>query len=354
MTITIRLVFALLGALAAVQAISDTDYPDRYRSAVGVAIWVGSALGGALAGWLLGVAVGSASARAFRRVVAAATTRSAGELVVGGLGLLLGLGIAALLSLPISRLPFVGTYILLPLFLALGYVFAIVAGRMAPSILRLVGVSAARFDPGERRRGDASAKLVDTSAIIDGRLPDLLATGFVEGELVVPLFVLEELQHVADSPDPQRRARGRRGLDVVEQLRASHAVSTPEVVYRDLTEVDAKLLRLAVDRGAAILTTDYNLNKVARIQGVRVLNVNDLANALKPAVLPGETLQVKVIREGKEAEQGIGYLDDGTMIVVEGGRRRLGESVDVEVTSVLQSPSGKMIFSRMAASRRTA
>jgi uncharacterized protein YacL len=191
--------------------------------------------------------------------------------------------------------------------------------------------------------------LVDTSAIIDGRLGDLVATGFLDRELVIPVFVLLELQQVADSGEPLRRARGRRGLEVVNALRAGdHAVSTPDVDFRDLQDVDTKLVRLAREGGMPILTTDYNLNRVARVQGVKVLNVNELANALKPAVLPGETLEVKVLREGREAEQGVGYLEDGTMIVIEGARRRVGETVAVEVTSVLQSPSGKMIFTKVA------
>jgi uncharacterized protein YacL len=146
-----------------------------------------------------------------------------------------------------------------------------------------------------------------------------------------------------------RRARGRRGLEVVHDLRRSeHPVATPDVDYDDLNEVDAKLVRLASERGLPILTTDYNLNRVAKIQRVRVLNINELSNALKPAVLPGESLRVKVLREGKEADQGVGYLDDGTMIVIEGARRLVGDTVDVEVTSVLQSPSGKMIFTKVA------
>ena len=351
MTLAIRLVLSLLGALGAVQAAAGSELPERYDgSAAGVwAVWVAAAVVGGLAGWLLGWALGNASARGIRRVEVAATTRSAGELVVGGLGLLVGLGAAALLSVPVVRLPYVGSYLLLPLFLLLGYVFTVVAARMARPILRLVGVTIAP-DGAERRRGADAPKLVDTSVIIDGRIGDLVATGFLDGELIVPVFVLEELQRVADSPDPQRRARGRRGLDVVRDLRRGpHPVATPDVDYPELTEVDAKLVRLARERGVPILTTDYNLNKVAGIQGVRVLNVNDLANALKPAVLPGETLRVKIIREGKESEQGVGYLDDGTMIVVEGARRRLGDSLDVEVTSVLQSSSGKMIFARSAA-----
>jgi uncharacterized protein YacL len=353
MTITIRLVFALLGALGAVQIAHETRFPDSYGpSSSRYLVWTAVILGGAFTGWLIGVLVGSAFARAIRRVENAASNRSAGELVVGGVGLILGLGAAALLGFAVSSLPYVGSYVLLPLFLVFGYVFATVGARKARSILRLVGINPARFEsgPGERRPTSSSAKLVDTSAIIDGRISDIVSTGFLDGELVIPVFVLSELQRVADSSDPQRRARGRRGLEVVHDLRlASHPIATPDVDYPEIADVDAKLLRLASDRGIPILTTDYNLNKVAQIQNVQVLNVNELANALKPAVLPGESLRVKVIREGKEADQGVGYLDDGTMIVIEGGRRLLGSVVDVEVTSVLQSPSGKMIFTRLAA-----
>jgi uncharacterized protein YacL len=354
MTIVIRLVFALLGALGAVQIAHETRFPDSYGpSSSRYLVWTAVILGGAFGGWLIGVLVGSAFARGIRRVENAASNRSAGELVVGGVGLILGLGTAALLGLAISSLPYVGSYVLLPLFLVFGYVFATVGARKARSILRLVGINPARVEagPGERRpTGGGSAKLVDTSAIIDGRIADIVSTGFLEGELVIPVFVLSELQRVADSSDPQRRARGRRGLEVVHDLRlASHPIATPDVDYPEIADVDAKLLRLASDRSIPILTTDYNLNKVAQIQNVQVLNVNELANALKPAVLPGESLRVKVIREGKEADQGVGYLDDGTMIVIEGGRRLLGSVVDVEVTSVLQSPSGKMIFTRLAA-----
>jgi uncharacterized protein YacL len=195
--------------------------------------------------------------------------------------------------------------------------------------------------------------LVDTSAIIDGRLIDVVRTRFLTGSIVVPDFVLLELQRVADSADPQKRARGRRGLELIEELKrnANGGFSVRDGDYPDLDGVDAKLVRMAQEVGASIVTTDYNLNKVANIQGVEVLNINELANALKPAVLPGEPLRVKVIREGREYDQGVGYLDDGTMIVVEGGRALVGQEVEVEVTSVLQSPSGKMIFTRAPAAR---
>ena len=195
-----------------------------------------------------------------------------------------------------------------------------------------------------------SATLVDTSAIIDGRIADIVKTGFLSGELVVPEFVLKELQQVADSADPLKRNRGRRGLEVVQGLRGEVTVSVPDVDFPDIPEVDSKLLKLAKQRSLRILTTDYNLNRLARIQDVEILNVNELANALKPAVLPGEQFTVRLIREGKEADQGVGYLDDGTMVVVEGGRSQVGSSVSVQVTSVLQSPSGKMIFTRMTES----
>ena len=277
---------------------------------------------------------------------------------------MLGLGAAALATFAVRPLPYVGRYLLLPLALVLGYLFAVVGARSHRSILRLGGLGneedraegrearegrRLRRSEREREQPRQLAMLVDTSAIIDGRIGDLISTGFVDRELVIPVFVLQELQRVADSTDPQRRARGRRGLEVVHDLRlSSHPVATPEVAVPDIADVDAKLVRVAHEMDLPILTTDYNLNKVAQIQGVQVLNVNDLANALKPAVLPGEALRVKVIREGKEAEQGVGYLDDGTMIVVEGARDHIGELVETEVTSVLQSPSGKMIFTRLA------
>ena len=369
MKLIVRLVFALLGALAGSQvAASPEGLPFNLLSSSSWARWTLAIVVGALAGLVVGWIVGGPLVRGIGRVERAAQARPAGELVVGGVGLVLGLGAAALATFAVRPLPYVGRYLLLPLALVLGYLFAVVGARSHRSILRLGGLGSdedraesregrearegRRARRAEREREPAArpfGMLVDTSAIIDGRIGDLVSTGFVDRELVIPVFVLQELQRVADSTDPQRRARGRRGLEVVHDLRlSSHPVATPEVAVPDITDVDAKLVRVAHDMRLPILTTDYNLNKVAQIQGVQVLNVNDLANALKPAVLPGEALRVKVIREGKEAEQGVGYLDDGTMIVVEGARDHIGELVETEVTSVLQSPSGKMIFTRLA------
>lgn len=203
----------------------------------------------------------------------------------------------------------------------------------------------------ERQKRDRApaVKLVDTSVLIDGRIQDICAAGFIEGTLIVPRFVLHELQHIADASDVLRRAKGRRGLDILKALQGVDSkviIEISEEDPSDIREVDAKLVKLASKYGAKVLTTDFNLNKVAQIEGVQVLNINDLANALKPAVLPDERMTVKVIKEGKEANQGVGYLDDGTMIVVDGGRAYMGRMVNVVVTSVLQTAAGRMIFTR--------
>jgi uncharacterized protein YacL len=193
---------------------------------------------------------------------------------------------------------------------------------------------------------DPLAKVVDTSVIIDGRIADVVESGFVEGRLLVPQFVIRELQQVADSADPLKRARGRKGLDVLRALQQSERVEVEltDRDFEDIDEVDGKLIALAEEAGSKVLTNDYNLNKVAQLRGVAVLNVNDLANAVKPVVLPGESLTVQVIKEGKERNQGVGYLDDGTMVVVDNARDLLGENLDVLVTSVIQTNAGKMIF----------
>ena len=195
-------------------------------------------------------------------------------------------------------------------------------------------------------------KYLDTSVIIDGRILDIVKTGFLEGEIVVPQFVLAELRHIADSADSLRRARGRRGLDVLQKLQKETSVIVDETDYADVSEVDVKLLRLCRDQGGTVVTNDYNLNKVAGVTGIRVLNINDLSNAVKPMLMAGEELSVQVVREGKEPGQGVAYLDDGTMIVVENGRRYVGETVAAVVTTVLQTSAGRMIFSRLKEDER--
>lgn len=189
---------------------------------------------------------------------------------------------------------------------------------------------------------------MDTSVIIDGRIADICKTGFIEGTMVIPGFVLEELQHIADSSDVLKRNRGRRGLDILNRIQKELSVKVHiyEGDFEEIQEVDSKLVKLAKVLSGKVVTNDFNLNKVCELQGVPVLNINDLANAVKPVVLPGEELSVQVIKDGKEHNQGVAYLDDGTMIVVEGGREHIGNEIDVLVTSVLQTSAGRMIFAK--------
>jgi uncharacterized protein YacL len=192
-------------------------------------------------------------------------------------------------------------------------------------------------------------KILDTSVIIDGRIADIVETGFLGGVLVIPEFVLQELQHIADSPDPTRRVRGRRGLDIIKRLQQEKLIEVriDRQDFDNLNEVDAKLVSLALSLNAKIVTNDYNLSKVAEVQGIRVLNINQLANALKPVVLPGEILRLHILKEGKEQGQGIAYLEDGTMVVVENASKHLGKEVDVSVTSILQTTAGRLIFTTL-------
>jgi len=282
-------------------------------------------------------------------------TAPAGELVGGTMGLLVALVVSALVAVLLNGVPD-GLGYLIALALTVAFVYLGVRtgmGRRADiiSVFNRPAARPGRGDPGSIADDgpapmDGPPVLIDTSVLIDGRILDIAATGFMPGRLVIPSFVLEELQRVADAGDPIRRARGRRGLAVVESLRQSPDVVT-EFVHTDIpgaADVDWKLIKLARVRDAALMTTDFNLNKLARVEGLRVLNLNDLANAIKPIVSAGEIMEVTVVKEGKEPHQGVGYLDDGTMVVVENGRRHIDTTVPVTVTSVLQTPAGRMIF----------
>lgn len=275
-------------------------------------------------------------------------------------GLVIGLVIAALLSQIVG---FLGASMFTTAFSAILYV-ALGATGWSIGWKRgrdLVALFTREGETRERRftRKHAAAavnapgavrpKLLDTSVIIDGRILDVCRTGFLEGELVVPQFVLDELRHIADSSDTLRRARGRRGLDILQKLQSEPRVTVrvDDADWADTAEVDVKLLRLAQQTGGAVVTGDYNLNKVAAVAGVGVLNLNELAGALKPVVLPGEEMTVQIVKEGKEPGQGVAYLEDGTMIVVEGGRAHLNETVAVLVSTVLQTSAGRMIFTKL-------
>lgn len=266
------------------------------------------------------------------------------------LGVFIGLGITVLLGMLLIRLENFGPpLVLLVGVLAIYFGVAITLSMKEELQFFFPGLGRSAEDMEEGIRA-ACPKLLDTNVIIDGRIADVARAGFIEGTIYIPNFVLEELHLIADSSDNLRRNRGRRGLDILNSMRQEPNLDiqvfsdyTPS--FRPSDPVDAKLVQLAKDVGGAIVTNDFNLNKVAQLQGLRVLNVNELANAVKPVVLPGEEMKVMIVREGKEPDQGVAYLDDGTMVVVERGKDRLGETVLVTVTSVLQTVAGKMIFS---------
>ena len=287
------------------------------------------------------------------------------DVIAGAIGLFIGLIIARLLGDAFSTIPIVGDYIPIVFSIVIGYLGVHIMVQkqqeiaevfdFVPRFLREV----IRMRPDVRtpmpltvRDGqeDRQYKLLDTSVIIDGRIADICETGFLEGTLLIPVFVLEELQHIADSPDALKRVRGRRGLDILQKIRKESRmkVEITEADFEDIAEVDSKLLQLAQEVGGKIITNDFNLNKVAQLRGVPVLNINALSNAVKPVAIPGDLMSVQIVRPGKEHGQGLAYLDDGTMIVVDGGFRCMNEVVSVEVTSALQTAAGRMIFAKMA------
>lgn len=287
------------------------------------------------------------------------------DVIAGACGLAIGLIIANLLGEAFSKIPIIGDYIPVIFSIVLGYLGIHITIKKRKEITGLFDflphvlkeINKNRDAKTVQPEAAAAAtevkqtplyKLLDTSVIIDGRIADICTTGFVEGTLLIPEFVLEELQHIADSSDLLKRTRGRRGLDILQKIRTegNMVVEITNRDFDDIPEVDSKLVRLAQEVGGKLVTNDYNLNKVAELRGVTVLNINELSNAVKPVVIPGETMRVTVVKEGKEQGQGVAYLDDGTMIVIEGGRRHMNATIDVEVTSALQTAAGRMIFAK--------
>lgn len=268
------------------------------------------------------------------------------ELTVSSIGLIAGLIVANLVTIPIAKVDIIGV----PLAIAANLLFGCIG----------IGIAMGKrdehfFEPFKSRSASSpggkdgrDCKVLDTSVIIDGRIIDICRSGFLEGEIVVPSFILEELRHIADSSDSLKRNRGRRGLDVLNAIQKELGcpVRIEQLELPEGSDVDSELLKAAKRLRGKVLTIDYNLNKVASLQEVSVLNINELANAVKPIALPGEEMTVQVIKDGKENGQGVGYLDDGTMIVVDGGRQFIGENVNVTVTSVLQTAAGRMIFAK--------
>lgn len=266
------------------------------------------------------------------------------ELITGVSGIVIGLIIANLIGVALNGYGIVGTGITVILNITLGVLGYRVATRKRDELeIPMFSKSA------QTKVSAGRPKILDTSVIIDGRILDLLHTGFIEGKIVIPTFVLDELRHIADSSDSLKRNRGRRGLDILNEIQKQLDVPViiKEFNTKEKIEVDSKLLKMAEKMDAYVVTNDYNLNKVAEVQGVRVLNINELANAVKPMLIPGEEMTVTIIKAGKENGQGIAYLNDGTMIVIEGGSERIGETLQVVVTSVLQTSAGRMIFTKI-------
>ena len=282
------------------------------------------------------------------------------QLVAGTIGLLFGLIIANLIGMAFERVPIIGSYLPIVLSAVLGYIGIRLGMDKGPDLYKAMvsytfrGLLNKGRSPKESKDKNAppqtcSAKVLDTSVVIDGRILDIVNTGFLEGPFIVPVFVLEELQKLSDSADTLKRNRGRRGLDLLQTMREklTNSMEIIDVDYEDLSEVDLKLIRLSMDKHWKLITNDFNLNKIATLQGVAVLNLNDLANVIKPKMMSGETLQVRIMKAGKEPHQGVAYLDDGTMIVVENGVDYVDQTVNVVVTSVLQTSAGRMIFARV-------
>ena len=277
------------------------------------------------------------------------------DIISGTVGLIIGLIIAYLISQLLIKIEifYIGTILSILTYIFMGYLGISVATKKGNDLIHSFP-AANKKNTGNLFRGrnkfnnDATPKILDTSVIIDGRISDIVKTGFIEGCIIIPEFVLEELRHIADSSDALKRNRGRRGLDILNRIQKDSImdVQITDKDFDDVAEVDIKLLKLAQHIGGKVVTNDYNLNKVAEIHGVEVLNINELANSLKPIVLPGEDMIVTVIKEGKELNQGVAYLDDGTMIVIEEARKNIGESINVTVTSVLQTAAGRMIFAK--------
>jgi uncharacterized protein YacL len=338
-------VFGVTGFLLGREAYLNLISPHTPNETLQLAFFILSPVAGAVVGALLAPIAQTLFETELELVERAMERLAPAEIAGGAVGLIVGLIVAFLIKSIvfewISGGGKAGTYLAIVLYLIVA-IFAAYLGARVGARIRIVPV------PRSASFGAYSPKLVDTSSIVDGRIVEIVESGFLEGTLVIPRFVLRELQAISDSVDPLKRTRGRRGFDVLSRLQEIASFQISERDYADMApgNVDARLVRLAQELGAKLITNDYNLNRVAGVEGVAVLNVNELANAVKPVVLPGEELTVAVVREGKEMHQGVGYLEDGTMIVVEHGRRLIGEQTDVVVTSVLQTAAGRMIFAR--------
>lgn len=357
----LRTIFILLFSIVGIVIFSQSDlllatvipHSVLTESILGVTF---VSLASMLVGGILGAIVGNLVSPYLIRSLYAFTSwmekslsaLSTQDLLLGTVGLFLGLIIANLIGVAFDKVPYIGPYVSVVLSIILGYLGMHLCISKKNELAGWIHFRTDGKNKGKDKQKERG-KLLDTNIIIDGRIVDVYKSGFLEGPIIVPVFVLEELQKIADSSDVLKRNRGRRGLDILNQLRKNNkdAIKIVTDDFDDMNEVDSKLVKLAREKNWKIITNDYNLNKVAELQGITVLNLNDLASAMKPAVIPGEQLFVQLIKQGKEENQGVAYLEDGTMIVVENGARAIGHEVPVIITSVLQTSAGRMIFAKL-------
>lgn len=350
------LLFSVIGIVLAIQTepllTSVMDKNILTETVLGITVL---SLGTMLVGGVIGAVIGIAASPYLIKSLFAFTSKveksllsiSTQDLLIGTVGLFLGLLIANLVGLAFGSIPYIGPYVSVALSIVLGYIGMHLA---ITKKTEFIGWFHFRSENGSKnkRGNEAVGKLLDTNVIIDGRIIDIYKSGFLEGPIIVPVFVLEELQKIADSSDVLKRNRGRRGLDILNHIKKSKDdIDIIADDFDEISEVDSKLVKLAKMKGYKIVTNDYNLNKVAELQGISVLNINDLAIAVKPVVIPGEQIFVQLVKYGKEEGQGVAYLEDGTMIVVENGAQAIGKEVSVIITSVLQTAAGKMIFAKL-------
>lgn len=350
------LLFSVIGIVLAIRTepllTSVMDKNILTETVLGITVL---SLGTMLVGGVIGAVIGIAASPYLIKSLFAFTSKveksllsiSTQDLLIGTVGLFLGLLIANLVGLAFGSIPYIGPYVSVALSIVLGYIGMHLA---ITKKTEFIGWFHFRSENGSKnkRGNEAVGKLLDTNVIIDGRIIDIYKSGFLEGPVIVPVFVLEELQKIADSSDVLKRNRGRRGLDILNHIKKSKDdIDIIADDFDEISEVDSKLVKLAKMKGYKIVTNDYNLNKVAELQGISVLNINDLAIAVKPVVIPGEQIFVQLVKYGKEEGQGVAYLEDGTMIVVENGAQAIGKEVSVIITSVLQTAAGKMIFAKL-------
>jgi len=355
-----RLVFFIVGAGGGYYLVNTflTDYLNNSGllltgRMVGIIIF-------SIAGFFIGNFVGKKIIKDVSAVDEKVREIPGNNLIIGIIGLTTGIVLGLLVSLALRSIPFVGPFIPIFVVLIFSYAGIMLALRNKQMIINIFKLGK-RFrderdeNPRERHRAEKynivlKPKILDTSAIIDGRIADIINTGFLEGDLIIPGFIVNELQAIADSSDNLKRIRGRTGLDILQKLQDNKKlhITIIEKDYPKQDTVDTKLMVFARELDGDIVTSDFNLNKVAKLKGIKVLNINDLSNAVKMIILPGEKMDVEIIKEGKEKDQGVAYLDDGTMIVVEGGKSLLGKIIEITITGILQTPAGRMIFSKIS------